>query len=212
MTLRKEAMVAKALLLLDDVGIDGLTMRRLADALGIQPPTLYWHFPSKQDVLERMADALISAAIPLIDTRGEPDDVLRSVARALRGALLSRRDGARVYAGTYGLGENVLTLAEIAVAALERCGLSPRAAVDAMFNLIHYVLGIAIEEQGFAGRWKTEQDVSNVQRAFIDLTARRFPTLHRCAELILTDDFNGRFEAGLQSFLRGLDARPLTRG
>ena len=48
MKIQREAVVARALDLLDEVGIEGLTMRRLADAMGIKAASLYWHFSNKQ--------------------------------------------------------------------------------------------------------------------------------------------------------------------
>lgn len=99
-----------------------------------------------------MADVLIAFVAGMVDGTAEPDDVLWSLAKALRAALLSQRDGARVYAGTYVMSENVLAVAEIALTALLRKGLPRQAAVDALFNLVSYVLGFTIEEQGFRDR------------------------------------------------------------
>jgi AcrR family transcriptional regulator len=48
MPLQRETVVRAALHLLDEVGLDGLTMRRLAAYLEIQNPSLYWHFTNKQ--------------------------------------------------------------------------------------------------------------------------------------------------------------------
>ena len=44
-----------ALDLLDEAGMDGLTVRALASRLGVQAPALYWHVPSKQALLDEMA-------------------------------------------------------------------------------------------------------------------------------------------------------------
>ena len=58
---KQELIVRAALTLLDEVGLEGLTMRRLATALKIQAPSLYWHFPNKQALLDGMADAIFGA-------------------------------------------------------------------------------------------------------------------------------------------------------
>src|SRR5260370_28603336 len=59
---KQELIVQAALTLLDEVGLEGLTMRRLATALKIQAPSLYWHFPNKQALLDGMADAIFGVA------------------------------------------------------------------------------------------------------------------------------------------------------
>ena len=59
MRIQREQVVAAAWALLDEAGLEGLTMRVLAKALSIQAPSLYWHFPGKQALLDAMADTLI---------------------------------------------------------------------------------------------------------------------------------------------------------
>jgi len=45
--LNRKAIAAAAIRILDDGGLDGFTMRRVADALGTGPASLYWHVGSK---------------------------------------------------------------------------------------------------------------------------------------------------------------------
>src|SRR5499425_1561657 len=54
--LSKQAVVARALALADANGLDALTIRKLAQDLGVTPMALYWHFRSKEDLLEGMAE------------------------------------------------------------------------------------------------------------------------------------------------------------
>jgi TetR/AcrR family transcriptional regulator, tetracycline repressor protein len=44
----KDQIIAAALTLLDERGLDGLTTRALADRLGIRQPALYWHFKDRR--------------------------------------------------------------------------------------------------------------------------------------------------------------------
>src|SRR6266498_5119399 len=60
--LTRQTMIETALLLLDEVGLDGLTVRRLAAELGVQSPSLYWHIRTKQELLDGMADTIVQAA------------------------------------------------------------------------------------------------------------------------------------------------------
>jgi TetR/AcrR family transcriptional regulator, tetracycline repressor protein len=70
--LTREAVTRAALRLLDEVGLEGLTTRRLAAELGVQSPALYWHFRTKQDLLGEMAEAVIVAVGLGPRTRASP--------------------------------------------------------------------------------------------------------------------------------------------
>ncbi len=56
--LSRQAVVDRGLALADAGGLDKLTIRRLAQDLGVTPMALYWHFRSKEDLLTGLADQL----------------------------------------------------------------------------------------------------------------------------------------------------------
>jgi AcrR family transcriptional regulator len=87
--LNREQVLTAALDLLDEVGLDQLTMRRLTTALGVQNGATYWHFRSKQALLEAMADELLAGVVEGVT--GPWDVRVIDLARRLRRALLSRR-------------------------------------------------------------------------------------------------------------------------
>ena len=102
-TLTRDDLVRAALGLLDDVGFDGLTMRNLAERLGVQAASLYNHIRDKQDVLTLVADA-ISGEVQR-PTAGRPwREVLEDVANDYRRVLLAHRDAARILTVTLPLG------------------------------------------------------------------------------------------------------------
>jgi AcrR family transcriptional regulator len=55
MALDRATVVRAALRLLDEVGLHGLSLRKVASELGVQAPALYWHFKNKQELLDEMA-------------------------------------------------------------------------------------------------------------------------------------------------------------
>src|SRR6185503_20020140 len=55
--------IAVALDILDEVGFDVLTVRRIAARLGVANPALYWHFRSKAEIIDRMASHLLAGAV-----------------------------------------------------------------------------------------------------------------------------------------------------
>ena len=58
--------VRVALQLLDELGLDGLTMRRLAQRLGVTAASLYWHVRDKDELLSLLAET-ITAEVPVAD-------------------------------------------------------------------------------------------------------------------------------------------------
>src|SRR5579872_3286321 len=101
MQLSREQVLAAALGLLDEVGLEHLTMRRLATALGVQNGATYWHFRSKQALLEAMADTLLTDLTAGLDAESPWDERITEMARRLRVALLFRRDGARLFSAVF---------------------------------------------------------------------------------------------------------------
>ncbi len=85
--------IQTALDLLDESGLDALTMRRLADALGVQAGALYRYFATKQDLLTAMAERMVGGVADAAGPAGDGDWSER-VARLAR-ALSSQGPGRR---------------------------------------------------------------------------------------------------------------------
>jgi AcrR family transcriptional regulator len=147
MRLSREQVLAAALDLLDEAGLEQLTMRRLAAALGVQNGATYWHFRSKQDLLEAMAGTLLAGLTAGLDTAPPWTERITELARRLRRALLSRRDGARLFSAAFSPLPGALDYGEAVLAALGESGLSSRDAAWAADTLTCYVIGHTIEEQ-----------------------------------------------------------------
>ncbi len=147
MVLRRADVVEGALELLDAEGLDGLTMRKLSAALNVQGGALYRHFPSKEALLDAMAERLLAGVgAPLPPGRPWPDQC-RELAGRLHTALLSRRDGARVVAGTFVPSPNTTAAGDQAIRVLCAAGFPPETAGWITFAVFYYALGHTIEEQ-----------------------------------------------------------------
>jgi TetR/AcrR family tetracycline transcriptional repressor len=146
MLLRKVNVVDGALALLDAEGLDGLTMRKLGAALNVQAGALYRHFPSKEALLDAMAEKLVEGiAEPMPE--GSWDQQLTVLADRFRTALLAHRDGARLFAGTFVPEPNTNAAGAAAVAVLCAAGIPVDRAGWITYAAMYYVLGHTIEEQ-----------------------------------------------------------------
>jgi TetR/AcrR family transcriptional regulator, tetracycline repressor protein len=87
--LTRDRIVAAALDLVDDAGLDGLSMRKLAARLGVDPMALYRHIADKQALLGALCDHLIEGLAP-VDPDGPWEPQLRRLAEELHAAMLAR--------------------------------------------------------------------------------------------------------------------------
>src|SRR5215472_513793 len=97
--LDRERLVRVALELLDEVGLDELSMRRLAERLGVTAAALYWYVRDKHELLGLLADA-ISAEMPLPNPSGDWRAEIETLARGARRVAKIHRDAARILVAT----------------------------------------------------------------------------------------------------------------
>ncbi|MEV6912161.1 TetR/AcrR family transcriptional regulator C-terminal domain-containing protein [Amycolatopsis sp. NPDC051071] len=147
MVVRRDGYVRAALELLDEVGLDGLSLRKLGEKLGVRGPALYTHFKSKQALLDRMAETMLDGNLaPLDDPAAMCDwaEWLTRRARTIRRTLLSYRDGARLHAGSRPTERSAMTPL---IKPLLEAGFTEQDATHAILAISRYTLGCALDEQ-----------------------------------------------------------------
>ncbi|MDA8355593.1 MAG: TetR/AcrR family transcriptional regulator C-terminal domain-containing protein [Acidimicrobiales bacterium] len=199
MQLHREDVLDGALTVLEGEGLDGLTMRRLASHLGVQPGALYWHFANKQALLDAMADRLVEGVGEALPT-APWDGQLEIIAARLRHALLAHRDGARLVAGTYVDERNTRLVAHRIIDVLEAAGLPLDRAAWVGFALSSYVLGHTIEEQAQADLVAGRAWADKVH----SLNEPEDPRHARAFAAFFDADPAERFAYGLRVFLDGI--------
>ncbi|MBP2324729.1 TetR/AcrR family tetracycline transcriptional repressor [Kibdelosporangium banguiense] len=179
--LDREIIVNEALDLLDELGLGAVSTRQLAKRLGVEQPSLYYHFRNKASLLQAMAEAAMvsHAAAPLPTPSDDWRDWLAENSRSFRRALLAHRDGARLHAGTAPQGAN-LSRALHKLKFLVSTGLPEHDARIAMLTTSHFTVGSVLEEQADVAEDQTEGPGLDRTEAFeagltliIDGVARR---------------------------------------
>jgi TetR/AcrR family transcriptional regulator, tetracycline repressor protein len=206
-SLTRADLARAAVALLDDVGFDGLTMRALADRLGVKAASLYNHIRDKSDVLALAADAIV-ADVPTPAASLAWRQRLAAIAHAYRDVLLAHRDGARVLAVTPPIGPNRLRLMDEVLGILRHAGLSDEAVADAGWVFNTYVTGFVLDET-MPQSTSREDTAHQVATWFSSLPPERFPNIVAVADPLLDGDTTRRFTFGLNAFLDGLEARML---
>jgi TetR/AcrR family tetracycline transcriptional repressor len=205
--LDEERIVDAAFAILDAKGFERLTIRRIAERLRVQNPALYWHFESKQGIVDRMAERMLvemtSSARASNPTGWRA--LLEAAARSFRRVMRGHRDGARVVAAadlsrspmTASMGETL----ELLVAA----GFPERAALIGVIAVFDYTMGATFEEQEdprpsrAAGRSRDPAPAAGGETAASALLARAIGSLG--------GDGDAVFEGGLELLLDGLGVR-----
>jgi TetR/AcrR family tetracycline transcriptional repressor len=151
--LTQEQVVKRAVDLLAEVGLEALTLRRLATELGVSAPTLYWHVRNKRELLDLMAEALVAwdgrATSP---APGQPWwEWLAERARLQFRALISHRDAALVVAGNRPTEASLPDIEEV-LDNLVAVAFPPAEALRVILSIGNYVIGCAVERQAEEAR------------------------------------------------------------
>ena len=194
--LSRERIVGAAVDVLDRHGTHGLTMRRLAEALGVTATALYWHVKTKEDVLDLALDHIF-ADVPLREPTPDWEDDVRHLLRNWRAVML-QHPWAPTLIGRPMLGPRVLARTEFLQSALQRGGFVEVSLAVLTRVLANYVIGAALTEATFRG---TPESQARAQaRRHITANPAAYPVLNASGHLD-ADRWNDD-----ELFDRGLDA------
>jgi len=142
--LDRDRLIAAAFDLLEEEGLGGLSMRRLAARLDVQAPALYWHVGDKAELLGLMARDIYAPAYRVAPDAGDWRSWLLAFGRALRAAFSSHRDGARLCAVAQAPRERAVAEHARQIAApLGTLGLDQPRALSCIASIISFALGWA---------------------------------------------------------------------
>jgi len=93
--LTRERLVGAALDLIGEEGLEGLSMRALADRLEVKAASLYWHVRDRRELMELLAESILDTVRPARGGSGWRAAVLDAAA-ALRDRVAAQRDANRI--------------------------------------------------------------------------------------------------------------------
>jgi AcrR family transcriptional regulator len=156
---RRDEVLQAALDLLDEVGLDALTVRRLAERLGVRPSALYRHFGTKRELLDAMVEHIAAEGADFDVRQGEWAQQVSAAAGGVREAMLAYRDGARLMATFVEPGPAAVAGWRRLTTLVSSAGASPQLADRAVDTVLSYVQGFTIEEQARkANRPRSQRD------------------------------------------------------
>jgi AcrR family transcriptional regulator len=204
----EEAIVEAALRLLDEEGFGAITMRAVAERLGVTPPTIYWHIDSKDGLLDRLLDRLCADVAPS-PLKQKWDDRLRQIAQAMREVFAAHRDAVHLAIGRFPLGPNGLRVTELVLAALAEAGLAHDEVAYATYVFFNYVVAFCHLETitPIAAFAESRADaLKSIEQYLVTLPPQQFPQINRYAKSLTAQGLDRRFAFGLNQLLLGLEA------
>jgi len=213
----RDAIVDAALAVLDREGVDGLSMRRVAEELDTGAASLYWHVKNKDELLQLIFERT-TQEVPLPD----PDpsrwqEQVRQLAYDVRDLMRRHRDLARISLGRIPSGPTIARIAEWSFELLRPVGI-PDQVIAYSGDLLALYVGAVQFEQGLGLASPTceemppEQIVGMLRDYLLSLPEDRYPNTRRAADLLLNPDEEARFAFGVETIIRGLEtyAEPAT--
>ncbi len=205
--LTADRVLGGAMGLADEIGIDALTIRKLADALDTKPMTIYHHIPSKEAILDAMVDRVYSE----IDR--PPADLdwkasIRHRCMSAREVLARHSWAAPLMESRTNPGSETLEHHDAVLGCLRSGGLSLEMTAHAYALLDSYVYGFALTEAGLPAT--AGSDMAELAQTIIEpVPDGDYPHLMEfTAEHVLQPgyDFREEFEFGLDLILDALDS------
>jgi AcrR family transcriptional regulator len=205
--LSRGLIVRTALQLMDDQGLDAVTMRRVGRELGVEAMSLYNHVHDKEDLLDGIAEAALAEfdVVPSAD-----DDWLaqgRAAAHEWR-KLLKKHPNVmtllveRKHPMT---SSDAIRPTEVALQILRRAGLSERDTVHAFQAIGGYIFGFVMMEIGNVAPGRPGSDLDVAKE--LELLSAEFPTFAALFPVMADCDMDATFEFGLDLLLEGIRAK-----
>jgi AcrR family transcriptional regulator len=206
--LTRQRVVAEALAVIAEDGIQALTMRSLAARLGVVPGALYHHVRNKQQLQDLVLDGVLAEVDVHLDPSLTWPQQLKALAHRLRQVLEDHPGVAAILKTRDPLGPHSLALAEAFLAPLQAAGFADRQAGLAFFLLVDYTIGFAVSSPATSINEQRVRDAAirtQLHEFFRSLPPDRFPALVALGEHVWVDNREERFTAGLDVLADGLE-------
>jgi AcrR family transcriptional regulator len=204
-TLSQDGIVSAALRVLDEEGLDAISMRRVAQALGTGVASLYAHVANKEQLMQLVLDRIYGElTVPPADPERWQEQ-LKDFARDLRALFLRHRDVARITFGPMPVGPNFVVVLERFLAILDAGGVRGPLVGATGDILSLYAQAFALEESASYAA-TTKPGGAAISDYLSALPADRFPHVIAIAAMMQDGNADDRFELGLDLLIRGIEA------
>ena len=214
--LSKHTVTESALKLADADGLDALTIRKLAQHLGVTPMALYWHFRSKEELLEGVAEQVWGEIDVNVNPQAPWWAQLQGLLESLVKVLRAHAAAAQLLLEHEKRNEAALRATEITLEILRTAGFDPRHASTIARNALWTGITLVMSEPGYNPELSADERAEMQRRGQIELAmlpTAKYPRLVECAApMTACDDPEFHYRFGIQLFIDGVRAAARAAG
>jgi TetR/AcrR family transcriptional regulator, tetracycline repressor protein len=208
--LSKDAVIERALALADAEGADALTIRRLAQELGVTPMALYWHFRSKEDLITGLADRIWGEIRTDVEPAAAWPRQLRGLLESLIDVLRSHPSASQLLVATKKQTEATRQATEVTLQVLRSAGFDPVHASEVARSALWTGLLLVMSEPGCVPGLSQDERADLQRRERVELASLppdRYPCLVEAAvPMTACDDPEFHYRFGIDLFIAGVEA------
>ncbi|WP_338768149.1 TetR/AcrR family transcriptional regulator [Nocardia vulneris] len=202
--LNREKVLRAALSVADEQGLAALSMRKLAQLLGVEAMSLYNHVANKDDLLDDLADLVIAEmAVPSIG--GDWKAAMHARATSAHEVLLRHPWATGLIGSRLNVGPAMLRYIDATVGCLHAAGFSYQLADRAWNAMDSHIYGFTMQESNFP--LQPDEYASAAAHFLPRIPADQFPYMNALSQLVIDGKHTGiaDFEFGLNLILDGLE-------
>jgi AcrR family transcriptional regulator len=205
--LTRDRIVDAALRLMDEEGLEAVSMRRVAREVGVEAMSLYHHVADKEDLLDGVCERVM-AGFEFPDPTGDWNRDCRHAARAWRRLLKAHPNVMRLFAEQRGPTRSIESMrpTEFALRLLRAGGLSDRDAAQAFHAFGGYIQGFVMMELGSIAGGVDEEHLHE-REELVSSVPEEFPALSAALPYFVECGADEQFEFGLDLLIAGLAAK-----
>lgn len=202
--LTRERLLQAAMRLADQGGIEALSMRKLAQELGVEAMSLYNHVANKDDILDSIVDRVVSE-IALPDLELDWKTAMRQRATSAHAVLLRHPWAALAIMSRLNVGAAMLRYVDATLGCLRQAGFSIEMADHAWNAIDSHIYGFTLQALNFP---LDAPDYSEAAANYLSrIPAEQYPYLSQLTVQVIEGSYDGvhDFEFGLELILTGLE-------
>ena len=205
-SLSKDKILEAAIVLADSEGIGALSMRKLADALGVKAMSLYNHLANKDAIIDGIVDKVVGEiTVPSVSTDTDWKGAMLARGNSAHEVLLRHPWATQTIVSRINIGANMLRYIDATLGCLRGAGFSIEMSDHVWNALDNHIYGFTLQELNFP----IENDAyAETAENYLDLIPfETYPHLHELSLVVMKGKYDGQhdFEFGLRLMLDRLD-------